>query len=276
MPKIYTRRQREHALYLLRESEGNYAAVAAQMHIPNSTLRSWWSAYRNQSPLAANKYYPRCSKEASYTSNTDPTTPSPANIRDKLLHQLDKLLKSPTDDPRKAYYIALATRALLEQIKTLNDIIDPAAMPDPETPPPAESAPQPIPDTPAETDTDAVSHTPADPIPDTLPPADPIPEPAPHIPAHPPRAEDLRIVPLPPNPEANPEALTAAFMANMHTAFNFLRQISTRDSSVSVRNPAHTLSVNVGKTNTTSQHAEPDTPPPATPSYGEVSFLQDL
>lgn len=117
MPKIYTKRQREHALYIIQELN-DYNAAADLLNIPASTLRSWWSEYEH-STIVNCRFHPVKSPESDYLAG-DADAPTPAQIRDKLLRQIDQLITHPTDDPRKAYYTSLAVRSLIEQVKTIN------------------------------------------------------------------------------------------------------------------------------------------------------------
>lgn len=133
--RIYTRRQKEHALYVLSELR-DYAAVSEMLGIPNSTLRSWWSEYANSAyGKWVSDYRPVKAPDADYFS-PDIDAPTPEQIRDKLLKHVNRLLDTQPEDPRQVYYTSLAVRSLLDQIKTINASLGIQPPPDtPDTPP---------------------------------------------------------------------------------------------------------------------------------------------
>lgn len=120
MPKIYTKREREHALYIVEQLD-DYDAASEMVNIPAQTLRNWWSAYKTKGMFSP--YLPNKMPDAAYTTTAE-SAPTPAQIRDSLIRQIDVLMADPTTDPRKAYYTALAIRALLDQIKSINRDLD--------------------------------------------------------------------------------------------------------------------------------------------------------
>ena len=121
MPKIYTLQQKQHALFVIQQLN-NYKAASQVLDIPVRTLQDWWNQYNNRrwDP----DFRPQRTALADYhTTAQDSPVPNLTKLRDNLLKQIDNITTTPTDDPRKAYYAALAVRALLEQVRALNRAI---------------------------------------------------------------------------------------------------------------------------------------------------------
>ncbi|MEL6149476.1 MAG: helix-turn-helix domain-containing protein [Chloroflexota bacterium] len=110
----YTRRQKQHAIYLLRELE-DLPEVSRRLNIPERTLRDWRSQSINFD------IRPRQDPAALYRTRSDDITLE--DIRDRLLEQVDTLSSYSGEDPRKAYFAALAIDRYLQQIITLNEAI---------------------------------------------------------------------------------------------------------------------------------------------------------
>ncbi|MEM6284997.1 MAG: helix-turn-helix domain-containing protein [Chloroflexota bacterium] len=114
MPKIYTLQQKRHALYLI-EQLGSVAAASKELGIPQRTLRDW------RSQMELNYQFARRDPATSYQGHPD--TINIHEVRDRLLQQIDRLTNNMTDDPRKAYFAALAIDRHLEQVRHINDIL---------------------------------------------------------------------------------------------------------------------------------------------------------
>jgi hypothetical protein len=127
MPRIYTLRQKKHALYLIRQFD-SIAVVSHQTGIPERTLRDW---YDDRYSIAATK-----NPALDYEGSTGSI--SAVELRDRLLEQIEKLTRNASDDPRKAYFTSLAIDHLLVQIKALNDTVDVPQPPDLPDDPPAD------------------------------------------------------------------------------------------------------------------------------------------
>ncbi|MEO1441634.1 MAG: hypothetical protein AAFV33_14650 [Chloroflexota bacterium] len=114
MPKIYTLQQKKHALYLI-EQLGSVAAASKELGIPQRTLRDW--RYHMESK------YQFASRDPATSYRGNPNTIDIHEVRDRLLQQIDRLTDNMTDDPRKAYFAALAIDRHLEQVRHINDIL---------------------------------------------------------------------------------------------------------------------------------------------------------
>ena len=127
MPKIYTRQQKEHALYLIKEL-GNISEVSRRLDIPARTLRDWRLYARRQGLI------PRQDPAAAYHNPSAKI--SARNLRDHLLAQIAALLQQQEHAAAStAYYNALAIDHHLQQLTRLNHAIDPAAPPETKNPP---------------------------------------------------------------------------------------------------------------------------------------------
>ncbi len=114
MPKTYTPQQKEHALYVINQL-GSVAAASRQLDIPQRTLRDWQHAARRLRLLPA--------KDPLTAYQGEPGSVDVAQIRNRLLTQIDTLTQNLPTDPRQAYFAALAIDRYLDQIRTLNRAI---------------------------------------------------------------------------------------------------------------------------------------------------------
>ncbi len=122
MPKIYTRTQKNHALWVVTEV-GDVATAAKILDMPSRTLRGWYRQYRNSYDIDRPRPHRDPNRDYLTPPTDDADAPTLPQLRDNLLKQINTITKAPTDDPRQAYYAALAVRALLEQVRQLNQII---------------------------------------------------------------------------------------------------------------------------------------------------------
>jgi hypothetical protein len=122
MPRIYSIQKKRHALYLLEQSGGDVRTVSRLLKIPARTLRDWQVLGR------LGKLYSKKDPAAVYEG--DPAVGvDPADLRDRLLLQIDLLSRLRSADPRHAYFTALAVERHLDQVKRLNEVIDPIKPP---------------------------------------------------------------------------------------------------------------------------------------------------
>jgi transposase-like protein len=122
MPRIYSIQKKRHALYLIEQSCGDVKAVSRELHIPVRTLRDWQDSRR------AGILSPKKDPAAAYTGSPNAEI-DPIELRDRLLLQIDLLSRQRSADPRHAYFTALAVERHLEQVRRLNEVIDPIKPP---------------------------------------------------------------------------------------------------------------------------------------------------
>jgi hypothetical protein len=122
MPRIYSIQKKRHALYLLEQSGGDVRTVSRIMKIPARTLRDW------QMLGVHGKIYPKKDPAAIYEGDPTMSVP-PDELRDRLLLQIDLLSRLRSADPRHAYFTALAVERHLDQVRRLNEVIDPVQPP---------------------------------------------------------------------------------------------------------------------------------------------------